>query len=135
MPWLLGSQVAGAALATATSVCDASVETSPEPLSPLQIELFDPSAQSAIASSYGSTVFEKPPQSPWSSTVAVSSFSEPFDEPDDDSRPKPASSTLAPVGNGPPAVGSGACWTAGPLRSSGWLSASTATSSGDAVGE
>ena len=48
-----------------------------------------------------------------------------------DWRPKPASPTAAPTGNGLPAFGSATAFTAGPLRSSGVASAITVTSSGD----
>ena len=68
--------------------------------------------------------------SPWGSTVALIHSSGPLVWTVGEERPKPAIATEIPAGNEPPGVGSATAWTAGPLRSSGFASAITATSSG-----
>ena len=131
-PWLPASHPVAPALTTPIRVGVAVVVTRPLPLSPLHTAPDGAEAHTVIA-----LFTVSPPRgelhSPWGSTVAVIQERGPLVWTVGDWRPKPASPTAAPAGNGLPAVGSATAFTAGPLRSSGVASAITATSSGTAA--
>ncbi len=107
------------------------VVTRPPPLSPLHTALVGDDSQISIAL-FAISPSGEPLQTPCGSTVPVIQASGPLLVAVGVCLPKPATPTAAPAGNAPFAGGRATALTAGPVRSSGETSASTATSSGSA---